>query len=104
MPEITHLLLRREELTRPALRNTKNCFQVGSTAVQPSCLQHVFLQALLGPERTLRSGTFSMINRGGREAGATSKNIRTVIEHARSKLASRSAVIEARPLKGYVPV
>ena len=63
-------------------------------------LQHV-LQALLAERVSIRN--LSKIIEAVAEASATSKNIRTVIEHARSKL-SKQICQSLKDPQGYVPV
>ena len=63
-------------------------------------LQHV-LQALLAERMSIRN--LSKIIEAVAEASATSKNIRTVIEHARSKL-SKQICQSLKDPQGYVPV
>ena len=63
-------------------------------------LQHV-LQALLAERVSIRN--LSKIIEAVAEASATSKNIRTVIEHARSKL-SKQICQSLKDAQGYVPV
>ncbi|MCP3879068.1 MAG: EscV/YscV/HrcV family type III secretion system export apparatus protein, partial [Sulfitobacter sp.] len=72
----------------------------GSDSSSAVMLQHV-LQALLAERVSIRN--LSMIIEAVAEASATSKNIRTVIEHARSKLAKQICQ-SLKDSQGYVPV
>ena len=99
MPEILTYAAT-QELIEGQGKEYQKLLSSGSDSSSAVMLQHV-LQALLAERVSIRN--LSMIIEAVAEASATSKNIRTVIEHARSKLAKQICQ-SLKDSQGYVPV
>jgi len=99
MPEILTYAAT-QELIEGQDKEYQKLLSNGSDSSSAVMLQHV-LQALLAERVSIRN--LSMIIEAVAEASATSKNIRTVIEHARSKLAKQICQ-SLKDSQGYVPV
>ncbi|WP_340263211.1 flagellar biosynthesis protein FlhA [Sulfitobacter pontiacus] len=99
MPEILTYAAT-QELIEGQGKEYQKLLTSGSDSSSAVMLQHV-LQALLAERVSIRN--LSMIIEAVAEASATSKNIRTVIEHARSKLAKQICQ-SLKDSQGYVPV
>lgn len=99
MPEILTYAAT-QELIEGQDKEYQKLLSSGSDSSSAVMLQHV-LQALLAERISIRN--LSMIIEAVAEASATSKNIRTVIEHARSKLAKQICQ-SLKDSQGYVPV
>ena len=99
MPEILTYAAT-QELIEGQGKEYQKLLSSGSDSSSAVMLQHV-LPALLAERVSIRN--LSMIIEAVAEASATSKNIRTVIEHARSKLAKQICQ-SLKDSQGYVPV
>ena len=99
MPEILTYAAT-QELIEGQGKEYQKLLSSGSDSSSAVMLQHV-LQALLAERVSIRN--LSMIIEAVAEASATSKNIRTVIENARSKLAKQICQ-SLKDSQGYVPV